>query len=84
MEGQIILTGGQLLLILGGAGTVIVSLFGLLMKANTQLVTVVNNQSEKWAARDAENARIMADVAVSNNNTAAAMQALATELNRNA
>jgi len=84
VEGQIILTGGQLLLILGGAGTVIVSLFGLLMKANTQLVTVVNNQSEKWAARDAENARIMADVAVSNNNTAAAMQALATELNRNA
>lgn len=83
MEGQIAITGGQLLLILGGAGTVIVTLFGVIMKLQAQLVAQANAQSEKWAKRDAENARILTDVAVSNNSTATAMQSLAEKLNRN-
>lgn len=84
MEGQIVISGGQLLLILGGAATVIGTLFTWLMKGFEKRITQAESYAEKLATRDRENAAVLSEIAVANNNTARAMEALANGLNRNA
>lgn len=84
MEGQIVITGGQLLLILGGAATVIGTLFTWLMKSYEKRITQSEAYAEKLATRDREVADVMREIAIANNNSARAMEALASGLNRNA
>jgi len=83
MEGQLSISGAQLLLILGGSGGVIAFLFGIVMKQQATILKVANDYAEKLAERDRENNKILTENAIANASSAAALNAIAEKVKPN-
>jgi len=83
MEGQLSISGAQLLLILGGSGGVIAFLFGIVMKQQATILKVANDYAEKLAERDRENSKILTENAIANASSAAALNAIAEKVKPN-